>query len=120
MQDSADFWTILDDIGQVAAEVPCYFEDCREFVSIYKAPWAGILGVEKRFHYFKGAEYLYRICRFRVRSKVVVNDVDVASNDLLDMQQIYVATKSAVIFNVSLWISDLSTVGRPADCSIPV
>jgi hypothetical protein len=111
---------ILEGFGQAAAEVSCEFDGCREFVSIYKTRKDSLLNGAKRFPYFAESSVLYRICRFRVQSEIIEQDTDVSPEDLWDMQSLYVADSELLKNILAMWRVEITMLGCPADCSIPV
>jgi hypothetical protein len=111
---------ILDTIGQAAAEVPCAVEDCREFVSVWKAHSRQAMNFAKRFPHLSGSEWVYSVCRFRVRSELIELDVNVGPDDLWDHERLTLADEELLVAVLSMWLGDLEVLGRPADCAIPI
>ena len=83
-------------IGQVAAELNCQFEGYREFVSIYRIHTNSIIGFQGRFPYYSNCEVIFRIIRFRVKSQDIEEDKDFCTQDLIDLQQVFLPTEEAV------------------------
>ncbi len=111
---------ILEANGQAAAEVPCAVEDCREFVSVWMAGSASIPNLERRYPYLSKSDRIYRVCRFRVRSELIRNDVNVSPDDLWDYQSLYISGAKILVQVLSMWLENLELLGRPADCDIPI
>ena len=111
---------ILSSIGQAAAEVTCECEGCREFVSIYKVPGYSVQNRAERLPYFARADFIYRICRFRVRSELIEFDVNVSPDDLWDAQEMYFTDEDLLEQVLLMWQVEPSRLGRPVDCAIPL
>lgn len=111
---------ILDTIGQVAAEVPCEVEECREFVSVSKARASSVMNFSRRFPYFSNAEWFYHVYRFRVRSELIEAQANVSPDDLRDYQKLYIVDELLLEQLLLMWLDTLDSLGRPADCSIPI
>ena len=111
---------ILNDVGQAAIEVPCLFEDCREFVSVSMANPKDILAAGNRFHYLPECERIFHAMRFRVDSAVIEQDLNVGYEELLDLQRIYLPSEEALEFILNVWQVDPADLLSPRDVEIPV
>ena len=111
---------ILENVGQVAAEVPCSIEGYREFVSVYAGPTERVMTFEERFPYYVGAKTLCRCIRFRVKSLLIEQDADVGSHDLIGLQEIYLPSENDVEFVLRLWKVAVGDLLSPRQVEIPV
>jgi hypothetical protein len=111
---------MLDTIGQVAAEVPCEVEECREFVSVSKTRSSSVMNFKRRFPYFADSEWLYHVYRFRVRSELIDAQTNVSPDDLRDYQKLYIIDETILEQVLLMWLKTLDALGRPADCAIPI
>jgi hypothetical protein len=110
---------ILYDVGQVALEVPCQFEGCREFVSVYMAP-RDCLAADESFYYFENCERIFRVIRFRVETSLIEQDLSIGNDALFGLQQICLPSEEAVEFVLNLWQVDPADLLSPRDVEIPV
>jgi hypothetical protein len=111
---------ILSEIGQVAAEVTCYYDEYREFIAVYATPKARLPNVDRSLSYYANAKTIYRAIRFRVRSEIIEADLNVGPNDLAGLQQIYLPSEEAVEYVLSLWQISPDELLSPREVAIPV
>jgi hypothetical protein len=107
-------------VGQVAIEVKCLVEDYREFVSIYHGRTNAILNSEERFPYLQDSPVFFRCIRFRVESKYIEKDLDVAQDDMADIQEIMLPTEDAAEFVIRIWDVNPADLKHPRHVDIPV
>jgi hypothetical protein len=110
----------LIEVGQIAAELPCAFDDCREFVSVYAAPRDSLINVDGQFTYLDGAPTIFRAIRFRVMSALIEADLDVGPEDLIGLQTIVLPSEDAVEFVMGIWKVPLDKLLSPRNVDIPV
>lgn len=110
----------LMEVGQVAAEIPCKIDGCREFVSVCVTPSNRVMNFEARFPYFADALMLYRCFRFRVESELIEQDAHVGPDDLLALQDIYLTSENDVEFVLRIWKVSQDELMSPRYVEIPV
>jgi len=115
-----DVLEILLSVGQVAAELPCEFEDCREFVSIFRIDTAAAWGFQRRYPYLADRDVAYRAVRFRVDAERIDRDENVCDEDLCSLQNIYVATEEEVAAILKMWAVSPGAMRRPSETEIPI
>jgi len=111
---------ILNDLGQVAAEVPCLIDGYREFVSVFATPKDDVVNFAGRFPYFGEATTLYRCIRFRVDYALIDKDADVHTEDLVARQAIFLPSEETVEFVLRLWKVSNGELKSPRHVEIPV
>lgn len=111
---------ILMDVGQVAVEVPCPIEGCREFVSVSATAREKVMNVEGRFPYLDEAPMIYRCIRFRVKSLMIEQDADVGPHDLIGLQELNLPSEEGVEFVLRIWKVPPESLRPPKDVDIPV
>ena len=110
----------LNAIGQVAAEVDCLIDCCREFVTIYATAKERIQNFEGRFPYLLEADVVFRCVRFRVESRMIEEDLDVHAEEMLDEQSIRVASEEDVELVLRIWKVPPDSLLSPTEVEVPV
>ena len=110
---------LLDEIGQVAAEVNSQCEGCREFVTVIRTEQEKVNGA-MRFPYLRAGAPLFRVMRFRVKEELVENDTNVCNEDLLDLQSVVIDSEDRALAILEMWNVPPDCLVRPADCSVPI
>jgi len=111
---------ILDDVGQVAAELSTEVEGHREFITVSKAETSEIdtAAFRKRFPYL-GRIY-YTVWRFRVVEKVIEDDIDIWEDDMIDLQKMYVSNLEEVEAILQMWQFDPANLLPPNQTEVPI
>ncbi|MBE7464422.1 MAG: hypothetical protein HS116_13170 [Planctomycetes bacterium] len=112
--------SILSTIGQAAAEVECLFEGNREFISLSRVHAGRMLAFKENFPYFADQDYIYRVVRLRVESKLIDDDHDFSNSDFMGMQSIYLPSEEAVEFIFSLWKFSSDLLDEPRNTDVPI
>lgn len=120
MSFTQDQIAVLEDIGQLAADLPCCHENMHEFISIFVVKKHESATFELSFPYYREFSQVYRVVRFRVRSHFVEDDIHVGPDDLLGIQSIYVPSLEDVEIILRLWKLSPDILTRPADTNIPI
>ena len=110
----------LSSVGQAAVELTSLIEGYREFVSVFYCPTNQIFGFEGRFPNLAGNEIVYRLMRFRVKSSLIDLDQDCSSEDLIGLQNIYVATEKDALSILRVWQVLPESLRQPRETQVPV
>ena len=112
---------ILTTIGQVATELPPQFDDCREFVTIFRFRTdGGIPGFKSQYPYLAGCDVAYRLARFRIRSEIITRDLHCCHEDLFGLQDIHVPTEEDVVNILRIWQVPPESLQEPRETEVPI